>query len=107
MADNETRFNSAYKPRHERLQDVLWAIGQHTKQYYPIHAGCTMYDVAHRLGLRPSSHLMSMLKELQREGLLDGYTVIHRVMNGRENVEKIFWYLPEYPPVKQAKMDGF
>lgn len=97
-----------YMPRHERMQLILKVMLDHTKQFYPSHGGITMYSIAREMGLEPSTMVLNMLKELQREGLVDGYDVIHRAMSGdREDVKKTFWYLPEYPPVKQQRMDGF
>ena len=100
--------NPRYMARHERMQQILDVILDHTRQFYPSHAGITMYGIAREMGLKPSTNVMSMIKELQRDGLVDGFDVIHRAMpGGHDNVVKTYWYLPEYPPVEQQKMDGF
>ena len=95
-------------PRHQRMQEIIKVLEDHTTRYYPYHVGMTMYAIARSMGMSPSSNIMSMIKELQREGLVDGYTVIHRqTPDGQDNVDKHYWHLPDYPPVKQSRMDGF
>jgi len=74
-------------PRDERKSQIM-AIMAIEVQHGRI-PKLTMYQIAKRLDMSPSSHLMKILKEMDEERLLDSWWVEHR-----SNKLKMIFTLP-------------
>jgi len=73
--------------REERKVQIIAALAimvQHGKK-----PELTMYGIAKKLDMRPSTHLLRILREMVTDGLLNYHTEFHR-----PNMQKGVWELP-------------
>lgn len=74
--------------RDERKVQVLQALA--IKAQRGEQPRMTMYQIAKRLDLSPSTHLMNILKEMEEQGMLQSFTTTHR-----PNMRRRVWELKE------------
>lgn len=108
MTKQMKSMNEIRLSRFERKLLILEAIENHHKQF-PSGAGCTKayiaaYHTSRGFPIVPSNYLLKMIKELYRDGLIDGYEEVYQVNKNGQKINAYYWRLNEHKPCRQKGM---